>query len=152
MLHDIVLLCCRNAAEYLHRCFSALTLLVGRQEWRKVCKKWGDGGDGHCLVRMEWHNCLAVNLPLHREVQKFFSGTGSGSPGWSLKKGHKMVVVWCGGIRVHFWHLYIWLVHTIRLVYTGSAYRSPICTARIYRLYKKALFAMLFSCMAHIYG
>jgi len=27
-------------------------------------------------------------LPLHRKVQKFSSGTGS--PGWSRKKGHKM--------------------------------------------------------------
>jgi len=35
----------------------------------------------------------SVNLPLHHEVQKFCSGTGS--PGWSRKKGRKMaVVVW----------------------------------------------------------
>jgi len=33
----------------------------------------------------------SVNLPLHQEVQKFSSGTGS--PGWSQKKGRKMVVV-----------------------------------------------------------
>jgi len=33
----------------------------------------------------------SVNLPLHDKVQKFFSGTGS--PGWSRKKGHKTVVV-----------------------------------------------------------
>jgi len=32
---------------------SALTLLVGRQEGRLACKKWGDGGGGHWLVRME---------------------------------------------------------------------------------------------------
>jgi len=32
----------------------------------------------------------SVNLPLHHKVQKFSSG--SGSPGWSLKKGRKMVV------------------------------------------------------------
>jgi len=37
----------------------------------------------------------SVNLPLHHKVQKFSSGTGS--PGWSRKKGHKtVVVVWCG--------------------------------------------------------
>ena len=37
--------------------------------------------------------CLfaSVNLPLHHEVQKFSSGTGS--TGWSRKKGCKMVVV-----------------------------------------------------------
>jgi len=33
----------------------------------------------------------SVNLPLHHIVQKFSSGTGS--PGWSRKKGRKMVVV-----------------------------------------------------------
>jgi len=34
----------------------------------------------------------SVNLPLHHENQKFSSGTGS--PGWSRKKGRKTVVVW----------------------------------------------------------
>jgi len=35
----------------------------------------------------------SVNLSLHHKVQKFSSGTGS--PGWSWKKGHKTVVwVW----------------------------------------------------------
>ena len=32
--------------------FSALTLLVGQQEGHPACKKWGDGGGGHWLVRM----------------------------------------------------------------------------------------------------
>jgi len=36
----------------------------------------------------------SVNLSLHRKVQKFSSGTGS--PGWSRKKGRRMVV-WRGG-------------------------------------------------------
>jgi len=35
----------------------------------------------------------SVNLPLHHKVQKFSSGTGS--PGWSQKKGHKTVVCVC---------------------------------------------------------
>jgi len=36
----------------------------------------------------------SVNLLLHHKVQKFSSGTGS--PGWSRKKGRKtVVVVWC---------------------------------------------------------
>ena len=45
--------------------FSALMLLVGRQEGHLACKKRGDGGGGHCLVRIEW--CPAgwsVCLPL----------------------------------------------------------------------------------------
>jgi len=33
----------------------------------------------------------SVNLPLHHKVQKFSSGTGSS--GWSQKKGRKMVVL-----------------------------------------------------------
>ena len=33
----------------------------------------------------------SVNVPLHHKVQKFSSGTGS--PGWSRKKGRKTVVV-----------------------------------------------------------
>jgi len=33
---------------------SALTLLVGWQEGHPACKKWGDGGGGYWLVRMEW--------------------------------------------------------------------------------------------------
>jgi len=36
-----------------------------------------------------------LNLPLHRKVQKFSSGTGS--PGWFRKKGRKTVVVWLRG-------------------------------------------------------
>jgi len=42
----------------------------------------------------------SVNLPLHLEVQKFSSGTGS--PSWSLKKGRKMVVV-VVVLDVHFY-------------------------------------------------
>jgi len=46
--------------------FSALTLLVGRQEGHLACKKWGgDGGGGHWLVRMEWRPAgWSVCLPL----------------------------------------------------------------------------------------
>jgi len=39
----------------------------------------------------------SVKLPLHHKVQKFSSGTGS--PGWSRKKGRKTVVVCGGGIK-----------------------------------------------------
>jgi len=34
-----------------------------------------------------------VNLPLHHKVQKYIlRGSGTGSPGWSRKKGRKTVV------------------------------------------------------------
>ena len=79
--------------------FSALTLLVAWQEGHPACKikKMGVRGGGHWLVRMEWRPagwsvCLPLfNLPLHHKVQKPSSGTGS--PGWSWKKGCKTVVV-----------------------------------------------------------
>jgi len=45
--------------------FSALTLLVGRQEGHPACKKWGDGEGGHWLVWMEWRPARwLVCLPL----------------------------------------------------------------------------------------
>ena len=44
----------------------------------------------------------SVNLPLHHNVQKFSSGTGS--PGWSRKKGRKTVVVIdCKAIQTRMW-------------------------------------------------
>jgi len=40
-------------------------LLVGRQEGHPASKKWGDGGGGHWLVRMEWRPAgWLVCLPL----------------------------------------------------------------------------------------
>jgi len=77
--------------------FSALTLLVGQQEGHPACKKMGgwwrwalvspDGVAPSQMVGVP----ASVNLPLHHKVQKFSSGTGS--PGWSQKKGRKTVVV-----------------------------------------------------------
>jgi len=69
-------------------------MLVGRQEGHPVCKKYGGtvevGTDGVAPSRMVGVSA-SVNLLLHHEVQKFSSGTGS--PGWSRKKGRKTVVV-----------------------------------------------------------
>ena len=47
----------------------------------------------------------SVNLRLHHKVQKFSSGTGS--PGWSQKKGHKTIVVVVSGdvARILCWTL-----------------------------------------------
>jgi len=79
--------------------FSALTLLVGRQERHPACKKHGwwwrwalvspDGVAPSWMVGVS----ASVNLPLHHKVQKFSSGTGL--PGWSRKKGRKTVVRVC---------------------------------------------------------
>jgi len=75
-----------------------LTLLVGRQEGHPACKKYGGWWrwalvtslDGVAPIWMAGVSA-SVNLPLHHKVQKFSSGTGS--PGWSRKKGRKTVVV-----------------------------------------------------------
>jgi len=83
---------------YCFFAFSALTLLVGRQEGHPARRKnmggwwrWAlvspDGVAPSRIVSVS----VSVNLPLHHKVQKFSSGTGS--PGWSRKKGHKTVVV-----------------------------------------------------------
>ena len=45
--------------------FSALTLLVVRQEGHQPVKNVGDDGGGHCLVQMEWRPTgWSVCLPL----------------------------------------------------------------------------------------
>jgi len=81
--------------------FSALTLLVGRQEGHPACKKLGGGWWRWALVSPDGvapsqivSVSASVNLPLHHKVQKFSSGTGS--PRWSQKKGHKTVRCLCG--------------------------------------------------------
>ena len=58
----------------------------------------------------------SVNLPLHHEVQKVSSGTGS--PGWSRKNGCKTAVAWCDGgfgcpraccfLYANIYHVWIW--------------------------------------------
>jgi len=63
---------------------------------KKICATGGwwrwalVGSDGVAPSRMVSVSA-SVNLPLHHKVQKFSSGTGS--PGWSRKKGRKIVVV-----------------------------------------------------------
>ena len=77
--------------------FSALTLLVGRQEGHPAYKNMGGwwrwalvSPNGVAPSRMVGLSA-SINLPLHHKVQKFSSGTGS--PGWSRKKGCKIVVL-----------------------------------------------------------
>jgi len=86
---------------------------LGSRKGIRPVKKWLMVGGGHCLVRMEWRPrhpagwsvSASFNLPLHHKVQKFCSGTGS--HGWSRKKGRKMVVVviWGSEIYCSYQHL-----------------------------------------------
>jgi len=74
--------------------FSALTLLVGRQEGHPAHKNGGMVEVGTVKSGRSGAQCVSasVNLPLHHKVQKFSSGTGS--PGRSWEKGRKTFVVW----------------------------------------------------------
>jgi len=76
---------------------SALTLLVWGRKGIQPIKNTG-GWRRWALVSLDRvapsrmvSVSASVNLPLHHKVQKFSSGTGS--PGWSRKKGRKTVVV-----------------------------------------------------------
>jgi len=75
--------------------FCALTLLVGRQEGHPACKKMGDGGRGHWLVRMEWRPtgwsvCLPVLIfPCTIKSRSSLLAPAHPDGPW------KMVVVWC---------------------------------------------------------
>ena len=80
------------------QCFDTVGWAAG-MEGHPACKKMGGwwrwalvSPDGVAPSRMIGVSA-SVNLPLHRKVQKFSSGTGS--LGWSRKKGHKTAVVVC---------------------------------------------------------
>jgi len=79
--------------------FSALTLLVGRQEGHLACKKWGNGGGGHWLVRMEWRPAgWSVCLPLlifPCTIKSRSSLLAPTHPGGAGKRAVKRL--WCGG-------------------------------------------------------
>jgi len=76
-----------------------MTLLVGRQEGHPACKKIGDAGGGHWLVRMEW--CPAgwsVFLPLlifPCTIKSRSSLVAPAHPGGPGKRAVKWL--WCGG-------------------------------------------------------
>ena len=68
--------------------------LGGRKGIRPAaCKKWGDGGGGHWLIRMEWRPAgWSVCLPLlifPCTIKSRSSLLAPASPGWSWKKGFK---------------------------------------------------------------
>jgi len=81
-------LCC------VGRAFSALTLLVGRQEGHPACKKtewWGVGVVVSLEQLADLHMAQLIPLPLtvscfsKIQISFYLSGTGAGSPGKSWK-------------------------------------------------------------------
>ena len=80
--------------------------------------------DGVAPSRIVWVSA-SVNLPLHHKVQKFSSGTGS--PGWSRKKGRKTVVVVVNLLFIHkFW--YFWV---LKIAILGLHYRQKGVLGRL---------------------
>jgi len=65
-----------------------LTIFIGSQRVYRAVVIYREGKK-HEMVSLS----ASVNFPLHHKVQKFSSDTGS--PGWSRKKGRKMVVCAC---------------------------------------------------------
>jgi len=101
-----------DESEQLIDAFSALTLLVGRQEGHPTRKKiWGDGGGGHWLVWMEWRPAgWSVCLPQLISPCTTKSRSSLLAPAHPVgprKKGHKTVVVWCGGLSDDINYLHI---------------------------------------------
>jgi len=74
--------------------------LVGRQEGHPACKKMGDAGGGHCLVRMEWRpSGWSVCLPLlifPCTIKSRSSLLAPAHPGGPGKRAIKCL--WCGCI------------------------------------------------------
>jgi len=79
---------------YVYYPFSALTLLVGQQEGHPACKKLSGGvlawyfclergADLHMVQLMP----LTLTVPCFSKFQIGFYLSGTGSPGWSRKKG-----------------------------------------------------------------
>jgi len=69
--------------------YEGAVALRASMNYRKDLRGFKPWGDSRRMVGVS----ACVNLPLHHKVQKFSSGTGS--PGWSRKKGHKTVVCVC---------------------------------------------------------
>ena len=93
------------ACKTCSNCGTGSLLLVGRQQGHPACKKeWGDDGGGHWLVWMEWRPARwLVCVPLlifPCTIKSRSSVLVPAYPGWSRKKGHKTVVVWCSGHQV----------------------------------------------------
>jgi len=82
--------------------YSALTLLVRRQEGHPACKKWGDGGGGHRLVRLEWRPAgWSVCLPLlifPCTIKSRSSLLTPAHPGGPGKRAIKQM--WCVLVRI----------------------------------------------------
>ena len=64
--------------------FSALTLLVGRQQGHPACKKWGDGAGGHWLERKGKEEYL-YSAFLHQGTHKVLR---HGSHSFTCKQHH----------------------------------------------------------------
>jgi len=87
----------RVACASCLQCFDTVGWAAGRASG---LQKWGDGGGGHWLVRMEWRPAgWSVCLPLlifRCTIKSRSSLLAPAQPG-GPEKGPETVVVWCGG-------------------------------------------------------
>ena len=95
--------------------------------------------DGVAPIRMV-SVYASVSLPLHHKVQKFFSGTGS--PGWSRKKGRKTVVVVVVVVVMLVWQKAI-PCDLLRLWLSFGIFK---------RNFASTLFTWLYWCLTDIYA
>jgi len=87
-------------------CLQCFDSVGWAQEGHPACKKWGDGGGGHWLVRMEWRpDGWSVCLPLLifpctiKSRSSLLAPAHPGGPGKrAVKRFWCVVVRRCGGI------------------------------------------------------
>jgi len=85
--------------------FSALTVLVERQEGHPACKKWGNGGGGQWFVRMQWRPAgLSVSMPLLIFPDIIKSRSSLLAPAHPDGPGKRAVKrLWCGVVVSWGW-------------------------------------------------
>jgi len=89
-----MVVCVLSLLKAIVKALKALRLLVGWQEGRLVCKKWGEGGGGHWLVRLVWRPARwSVCLPLlifpwtMKSRNSLLALAHPGGPGkWAVKR------------------------------------------------------------------
>jgi len=117
-----------------------------------LCKKWVDGGGGHCLVRMEWRPagwsvCLHLLIfPCSIESRSFLTQAHPGGPG-------KMAVkrLWCGVVAMllcRFWtyivialYCFVYWVYLMLVQFFGKNYdRKSIWSVKTLSSYLQQFF------------
>ena len=105
--HSMVSVCVCFSCVFVLSAFSALTLLVGRQEGHPACKNWVVGCWRDCLERCaDLHMAQLMPLPLTvsclGEIQIGFTFLVPAHPGSSGQRAVKRVCVFILSVRTCF--------------------------------------------------